>query len=134
MDPVVALLAGVAALIGAVVGFIRLRREVPDLNEARLQRSVSQLEDMLLQYERDRTRFLQELERERGKVERLEQELEEERARATSIIAAKQLLLDDSLRRIAILEHKKTEAEETIKSLKKALAKHVPPFGGESVA
>jgi hypothetical protein len=88
---------------------------------------------MLEQYEKDRTRFLQELERERGKVEALEQELAEERQRAASIIEAKQHQLDESLRKIAILEHQKQVCEEDIKTLKRAMRKHMPP-GGESAA
>jgi hypothetical protein len=89
---------------------------------------------MLEAYEKDRIRFLQELERERGKAERLEQELDEERARAASVIEAKQQLLDESLRKIAILEHQKSEAEEEIRTLRRALAKHIPRPGGESAA
>lgn len=135
MDPVSALFLGLAAIIGAMVGVARLRRETPDLNESRLIRNVDQLEDMLETYEKDRARFLQELERERGKVEALEHELEEERSRAKSVIEAKQRELDKHLRRIAILEHKTKENEETISTLRRTLNKHLRtpdvPEGGE---
>lgn len=135
LDPIIALLVGLASLIGAAVGVARLRRETPDRDEARLQRSVTHLEGMIDSYEKDRARFLQELERERGKVEALEHELEEERNRAASVIEAKQKEIDASLRRIAILEHKQQEATETIATLRRTLNKHLRapdvPEGGE---
>ena len=135
MDPVTALIVGIAALVTAAVGAARLRRETPDLNESRLLRNVDQLEDMLATYEKDRARFLQELERERGKVETLEHELESERQRAKTVIEEKQAELDRSLRKIAILEHKTKEHEETISTLRRTLNKHLRapdvPEGGE---
>lgn len=120
MDPLTALVVGAAALVTAIVGFVRVRRD-PDMNESRLARNVDQLQEMLEQYEKDRARFLQELERERGKVERLEQELDEERTRAAGIIEAKQNELNDSLRRIALLEHDKAVKDEQIQELRTQL-------------
>lgn len=129
MDPLTALVVGAAALVTAIVGVVRLRRETPDLNEARLQRNVSGLEDMLETYERDRARFLQELERERGKVETLERELEEERQRAKGVIDQKQALLDASLRKIAILDHTVSQKDEQIQELRSQLRKRL---GGDA--
>lgn len=122
MDPLTALVVGAAALVTAIVGFVRVRRD-PDMNESRLARNVDQLQEMLEQYEKDRSRFLQELERERGKVERLEQELDEERTRAAGIIEAKQNQLNNSLRKIALLEHDKAVKDEQIQELRTQLSR-----------
>lgn len=116
MDPVTALVVGAAALITALVGAVRLRRETPDLNVARLNA-------MLDRYVEDADRLVGELNRERGRAQRLEQELEEERERAKSLIDDKQRQLDESHRKIAILEHQKQERDDTILTLRRAMAK-----------
>lgn len=131
MDPLAALLLGTAALITAAIGWARLRRDTGSLNETRLARNVDQLEDMLETYEKDRARFLQELERERGKVERLEQELQEERTRAAAIIEAKQRQLDESLRKIAILEHQRADKDAQIQELRNVLKRRLGDRGDD---
>lgn len=122
MDPVTALIVGLAALITALIGVVRLRRETPDLNVARLNA-------MLDRYVEDSDRLVSELNRERGRALRLEQELEEERERAKSLIAEKQVELDRSLRRIAILEHQKREADEEIATLRRLIKRGLPGGG-----
>jgi predicted RNase H-like nuclease (RuvC/YqgF family) len=129
MDPITALFVALAAVLTATGGIYATRRSTPDRDEGKMDRSIDRLESMIDQYEKDRVRFLQELERERGKVETLEHELEEERARAKSIIDAKQLQVDESLRKIAILEHQKAQAEEQIQELRTHLRKHIPRGG-----
>lgn len=131
MDPIAALFVGAAAIMSALLGWQQLKRDKGTLNESRLARNVDQLEDMLSTYEKDRARFLQELERERGKVERLEQELQEERDRAGKIIETKQQQLDESLRKIAILEHQKADKESQIQELRNVLKRHIGGPGEE---
>lgn len=110
MDPLTALFVGGAALITALVGVIRLRRETPDLN-------VTRLNSMLDRYVEDSERLVAELERERGRATRLEQELEEERTRASQVIAEKQAALEDCLKRIGQLEEQKAARDITVMEL-----------------
>jgi DNA repair exonuclease SbcCD ATPase subunit len=110
MDPATALVVGAAALITALVGVARLKRETPDLN-------VSRLNSMLDRYVEDSERLVDELARERGRAERLEQELVEERTRASKVIAEKQQALEDCLRRIGQLEEQKERRDQQVLSL-----------------
>lgn len=62
-----------------------------------------------------------ELERERGRRAQLEQELEKERQRAGELVNKLQKELDDCRFQIAVLQHKLSESESDVKSLRQAL-------------
>ena len=110
MDPVTALIVGLAGLITALVGVVRLRRETPDLNVQRLSR-------MLDRYVQDSDRLVAELEQERGRADQLKKELLEERERARKVIAEKQKALEECLKRIGQLEEQKARRDEQVLKL-----------------